>query len=164
MDIMNKSRIIGLNFAASILFILQIVACGGGPTTYSFSLGEPYLRLEENNRALVVSAKTFKRAKGDGPKVTLLGVTHVGEKAFYDYINSRLNGASIVFYEGLVANDPLTLKTPSCQKMSKMLDHSHTATQAKLHEQARSVIPSQNNVVIRSFMLRKKQFRKGSRI
>ena len=63
---------------------------------------DPYMRLEEGEGGvarLQVAARTFERE--GSPPVTLVGVAHVGDGAFYAELQDLLDAHGLVLYEGV---------------------------------------------------------------
>ncbi len=64
-----------------------------------------YLRVVEdaNQRvALEVATRRFVPADGRGPEVALVAVAHLGEAAFYEKLQDRLDGFDVVLYESVL--------------------------------------------------------------
>ena len=65
---------------------------------------EPYLRAvddEAGGRVLQIASRTLVSPEKDGPSVTLLGVSHLGNKAYYKEIQKKLDTADLVLFEGV---------------------------------------------------------------
>lgn len=64
-----------------------------------------YIRTQDandgNNRQLQVAIRTLAPKDGPGPLVQLVGVVHIGDKAYYDELQKFLDAQSIVLYEGV---------------------------------------------------------------
>ena len=74
----------------SLFGSVAFLACIG------WACGEPapYLRAtddESGGRILQVAARTLVSPKEDGPRVTLLGVSHLGDAAYYEKIQKKLD-------------------------------------------------------------------------
>lgn len=54
-----------------------------------------------SQRLLQVSVRTMAPREGDGPLVHLVGVVHIGEKAYYAELQRFLDAQSVVLYEGV---------------------------------------------------------------
>jgi hypothetical protein len=91
-----------------------------GPDTYIFQTGY----------------RVFKPASGQGPEVELLGAIHVGEPAYYQQLQKRMDAAECVLYEGIKdetkAQKKLTPKEKAknvagtaYQKFANLTGHSH---------------------------------------
>ena len=68
----------------------------------------PYLRAtddKDGGRILQVASRTLVSPKEDGPRVTLLGVSHLGDSAYYEKIQKRLDAADLVLFEGVGFGD-----------------------------------------------------------
>lgn len=65
---------------------------------------EPYLRVQDNEAtggpSLQIALRTFERGP-DEPTLTLVGVAHVGEQAYYDALAERLDAHDLVLFEGV---------------------------------------------------------------
>lgn len=63
-----------------------------------------YLRARDaagGGRVLEVACRTLSAGKGAETKVTLLGACHLGEAAYYEAIQKRLDAADLVLFEGV---------------------------------------------------------------
>ncbi|GJQ28211.1 MAG: hypothetical protein HBSAPP03_00950 [Phycisphaerae bacterium] len=54
-----------------------------------------------NSRQLQVAVRTFAPKDGAGPLVQMVGVVHIGDKAYYDQLQQYLDAQTIVLYEGV---------------------------------------------------------------
>ena len=64
-----------------------------------------YLRVVEEpgeSIALEIAAHRFVPADGSGPKIGLVGVSHIGERELYDQIQSLLGEYDVVLYESVM--------------------------------------------------------------
>ena len=64
-----------------------------------------YLRVVEEpgeSIALEIAAQRFVPADGSGPKIGLVGVSHIGERELYDQIQSLLGEYDVVLYESVM--------------------------------------------------------------
>ena len=64
-----------------------------------------YLRVVEEpgeSIALEIAAQRFVPADGSGPKIGLVGVSHIGEHELYDQIQSLLGEYDVVLYESVM--------------------------------------------------------------
>ncbi|MEI6789668.1 MAG: hypothetical protein WCK42_00620 [Myxococcaceae bacterium] len=129
----------------SIFFISLFVlsGCGGSEGSKQgqpFNLGEPYMRATDNEYQM--SVKSFLPANGSGPKVTLVGMIHVGESSYYNQVQGLIDQANSVLWEA-IGGDPqgdsyATMGSilPSCQTLFQMINHQDTADQLGLvHQQ-----------------------------
>ena len=76
----------------------------------SLACGEPapYLRTakgKEGGRVLEVAVRTLASPKENGPRVTLLGVSHLGDAAYYEKVQKKLDAADLVLFEGVGFGD-----------------------------------------------------------
>lgn len=67
---------------------------------------KPYFRIHSGS--FDVASKSFVPATGNGPKITLLGAVHIGEKSYYREIQRRLDKADLVLFE--MMGDPREVK------------------------------------------------------
>jgi hypothetical protein len=93
----------------SLLGPVAFLACFG------WASGEPapYLRTVDDKggaRILEVTARTLVSPKKDGPRVTLLGVSHLGNATYYEKIQKKLDDADLVLFEGVGFGDEGTPK------------------------------------------------------
>ena len=68
----------------------------------------PYLRATDEKgggRVLQVVARTLASPAEQGPTVTLLGVSHVGDRSYYEKIQKKLDAAELVLFEGVGFGD-----------------------------------------------------------
>ena len=68
----------------------------------------PYLRAMDDKgggRILQVSSRTLASPKEDGPRITLLGVSHLGDPGYYAKIQEKLDAADLVLFEGVGFGD-----------------------------------------------------------
>ena len=96
---MNK-----MTYLHSLLGPLAFLACIG------WACGEPapYLRTTDakgGGRILQIASRTLVSPKKDGPRVTLLGVSHLGEASYYEKIQKKLDTADLVLFEGVGFGD-----------------------------------------------------------
>ena len=69
---------------------------------------EPYLRAvddEAGGRVLQIASRTLVSPEKDGPSVTLLGVSHLGNPTYYEEIQKKLDRADLVLFEGVGFGD-----------------------------------------------------------
>ncbi len=88
----------------SLFGSVAFLACIG------WACGEPvpYLRAvddKDGGRILQVAARTLVSPKEDGPRVTLLGVSHLGDATYYEKIQKKLDAADLVLFEGVGFGD-----------------------------------------------------------
>lgn len=88
----------------SLLGPVAFLACFG------WACGEPapYLRTVDDKggaRILQVTARTLVSPKKDGPSITLLGVSHLGDATYYEKIQKKLDTADLVLFEGVGFGD-----------------------------------------------------------
>ena len=64
----------------------------------------PYLRVKDGKgggRMMEVAVRTLVSPKESGPRVTLLGVSHLGDSGYYEKIQKKLDAADLVLFEGV---------------------------------------------------------------
>jgi hypothetical protein len=104
----------------------------------AFELGEPYVRIQEQGAIgeLLLSSKTFKNRNGQGPKITLMAVTHVAEKDFYEKINIHLQSADkILFEEQSIDDNKSFFASPSCMKFLSLFANDNLLVELDLVSQ-----------------------------
>src|SRR3989338_4046032 len=115
-----------MKFISPIIVSLIILSgCGASESSdqgQSFSLGQPYMYTTDNQ--LQMSVKSFMPANGRGPKVTLVGMIHIGEPSYYQQVQERINQANFVLWEGIgnPHGDSYLAKAaliPACQTLSE---------------------------------------------
>jgi hypothetical protein len=65
---------------------------------------EPFLRATtaaDGRRTLELSSRSYRRADGTGPTVTLVGAVHIADAAFYAAKQAELDGHDLVLFEGV---------------------------------------------------------------
>ena len=69
------------------------------------STSADYIRIIDedggNRVKLQTSSRTFKPRDGEGPEVHLVGVMHIGDKAYYESLQKFLDQSDVVLYEGV---------------------------------------------------------------
>ena len=88
------------SFFGPVVFLALIGWAWGEPA--------PYLRAtddKDGGRILQVASRTLVSPKEGGPHVTLLGVSHLGDAAYYEKIQKRLDAADLVLFEGVGFGD-----------------------------------------------------------
>lgn len=107
-----------------ILFLL----CGLFPANPTFFASEPdqgeqYIRLVRNEKNVVTALETavvhYEGVNPSGKKIAvdLIGVVHIGEKAYYEKLNDLFRTYDIVLYE-LVTSDASLMPSPEILKQS----------------------------------------------
>ncbi len=90
-----------------------------GPIVFLACIGwtcgepEPYLRAvddEAGGRVLQIASRTLVSPEKQGPSVTLLGVSHLGNKTYYKEIQKKLDRADLVLFEGVGFGDKVPKK------------------------------------------------------
>ena len=72
---------------------------------------ESYMRVrspEAGVRIIETATRTFHPANGPGPDIRLVGVTHIGEAAYYTAIQQTLDTSTLVLFEGVGRPDFVT--------------------------------------------------------
>jgi hypothetical protein len=65
---------------------------------------QPFLRVVENKGKsieLQIASRDFVSEDGAGPRIGLIAVAHIGDKAFYRAVEKRLTGYDVVLYESV---------------------------------------------------------------
>ena len=68
---------------------------------------QPYTRIaspDTNTLQLQIAIRKFVPAKGRGPVIWLAGTTHIGEPAYYEALQKRLDASTVVLFEGVNAD------------------------------------------------------------
>jgi len=90
-----------------------------GPIVFLACIGwtcgepEPYLRAvddEAGGRVLQIASRTLVSPEKQGSSVTLLGVSHLGNKTYYKEIQKKLDRADLVLFEGVGFGDKVPKK------------------------------------------------------
>jgi hypothetical protein len=65
---------------------------------------EPFVRSRSRDglSAFDTATRFYRRADGDGPLVTLVGVVHIGDREYYERLVEALEGHEIVLYESVL--------------------------------------------------------------
>jgi hypothetical protein len=89
-----------------------LIAClaGLGVALGTAVAADPYLRAAESaengTTTLEVAVREFTPADhARGPKILLVGVTHIGDKAYYDKLQELLDAQDLVLFEGVKPGD-----------------------------------------------------------
>lgn len=85
-----------LRLWGSVSFLACIGLASGEPAPYLRAMDD-----KEGGRILQVAARTLVSPEKDGRKVTLLGVSHLGDAAYYEKIQQKLDAADLVLFEGV---------------------------------------------------------------
>lgn len=97
---------LGLGLVAAGLSIATATAQETQPQTpKSDDLSDGYLRVVEESGGLItleVAARTFEPIDGVGPKISLVGVSHIGEAELYTSLQELLNKHEVVLYESVM--------------------------------------------------------------
>ncbi|MES2503640.1 MAG: hypothetical protein V4534_02055 [Myxococcota bacterium] len=120
-----------------------ISGCGGQDPGTPFEIGQPYVRavFEDNSSGrLKMSAKTFVPLSGEGPKVTLMGMIHIGESDFYKNVQDKIDGADLVLFESIGnpygdSYSATAFFAPACRTLFGMTDYTTTASALRLSNQ-----------------------------
>lgn len=98
--------------------------------------GNSFVRI--NSDTFQVARKTFVSNDKNKPKVTLLGVVHIGEKRYYEEIQRYLDRADVVLYESVGSQAEITElknKCPEVLQGGSLVDHKVGAEQLELVRQ-----------------------------
>lgn len=96
---------IGLSAAVMPLVTASPVCIGSEQVAEArISEPEPYLRVIEGDNVLrlQVASRSFKKADSSGPVVHLVGVTHIGQRTYYEQIQEWLDAQEVVLFEGVM--------------------------------------------------------------
>lgn len=77
---------------------------GMSPTAPPEETPQSYMRVGRNPDGamdLLIAVRRFVPDKNSGPVVWLAGVTHIGEKEYYDELQERLDKSPLVLFEGV---------------------------------------------------------------
>jgi hypothetical protein len=100
---------VGLTFVTvnpNLGIVRLVLSCFGLLSVLVSSNGEPapYLRVSgeaDGSRRLELASRTLVSPEHKKLKVTLLGVSHVGDLSFYKSVQERLDAADLVLFEGV---------------------------------------------------------------
>ena len=81
---------------AFFVFLVVLVSSNGEPASYLRVSGEA-----DGSRRLELASRTLASPEHKNVKVTLLGVSHVGDLSFYKSVQERLDAADLVLFEGV---------------------------------------------------------------
>ncbi len=81
---------------AFFVFLAVLVSSNGEPAPYLRVSGE-----SDGSRRLELASRTLVSPEHKKLKVTLLGVSHVGDLSFYNSVQERLDAADLVLFEGV---------------------------------------------------------------
>jgi hypothetical protein len=86
-------------------------------------LEPPTRRVEaEGRHTLEIAVRDYIPGSGKGPAVRLVGVIHVGDRAYYEAVQVRLDAADLVLFEGVSASPDDFKKAPAQRRK----DHLYT--------------------------------------
>jgi len=91
-------------FAGLLLALTPATASVAAQEETGTDTDDSFLRIVESpgdSLALDVAARTYTPADGEGPRVALVGVAHIGEKALYTDLQELLDGFDVVLYESV---------------------------------------------------------------
>lgn len=92
--------------------------------------GNPYIRIRDGQ--CQVAIKSFK-PNGAKPRVTLLGIVHIGEQAYYQQVQKRLDRADLVLFERVgIPSEKEEMKKKCPQHLSKGGGHQDAARRLNL--------------------------------
>lgn len=101
--------------------------------------GSLYLRIQEDDQGKAQSLQTaivrYRGTKGspfEGQVVDLVGVVHIGERAYYRELNDRLSKYDVVLYE-LVAPDGTRIRPEDLQERRSILASMQSGMKDLLH-------------------------------
>ncbi len=86
--------------ARATLLTLSSVLCAGARADDA----SPFVRSRsvDGVTSFETATRTYRRANGDGPVVSLVGVVHIGDRAYYDALVATLASSEIVLYESVL--------------------------------------------------------------
>ena len=102
-DRAGRGRRRGLDTAA-IALALALPAAAALPASVRDVDANKFLRVvgdDGKSVALEIAARRFGRPDGAGPAVTLVGVVHIGDRAYYRAAQDLLRDFDIVLYESV---------------------------------------------------------------
>ncbi len=106
-----------------------------------------YLRVVEQRGhfiALEVAARTFAHPSGEGPRVSLVSVAHIGERELYAAVQKFLDGHDVVLYESVMppGAGPVTGETPEARRAATKAALEFTASAIVWDHDKREAYPS----------------------
>lgn len=100
--------------------------------------GNPYARIKAGS--FEVASKTFVPVNGVGPKITLLGAVHIGEKSYYEQLQRRLDRADIVLFEHIGLPEEKVEVDAKCPHFNDDGGgHTESAQELKLETQTQNI-------------------------
>lgn len=113
--------------ALLLALLASLVGCATGPTAIDprvpLRIEPPTRRVEAAGKhTLEIAVRDYIPLSGKGPTVRLVGAIHIGEKAYYETLQERLDASDRVLFEG-VGKDPGDFKRAPAQRKA---DHLYT--------------------------------------
>jgi len=107
---MKKQTFTWLTRTLGLLLLLPLTACQSSrvETATPVTPPKPYMRVtrEANGAAsLDIVIREFRAPKKRGPVVYLVGVSHIGDAAYYEAVQNRLEATELVLFEGVRASE-----------------------------------------------------------
>ena len=153
-DRAGRGRRRGLETAA-IALALALPAAAAPPAPVRDMDADKFLRVvgdEGKSVALEIAARRFGRPDGTGPAVTLVGVVHIGERAYYRAAQDLLRDFDIVLYESVkpAGTGGAGGDTDESRVESTRAALGYVAALLELHRQRREAYPA-NLAALRAF-------------
>ncbi len=124
--------------ALFVALLAGIVGCASSPTAIDprvpLRIEPPTRRVETAGKhTLEIAVRDYTPLSGKGPTVRLVGAVHIGEKAYYEALQARLDASDVVLFEGVGKNAEDFKRAPAQRKddhlYTKMADALGLVTQ-----------------------------------
>ncbi len=113
--------------ALLLALVAALAGCASGPVAIDprvpLRLDPPTRRVEmAGKHTLEIAVRDYAPLSGKGPTVRLVGAVHIGDKAYYETLQARLDASDLVLFEG-VGKDAGDFKRAPAQRKD---DHLYT--------------------------------------
>lgn len=124
--------------ALFVALLAGLVGCASSPTAIDprvpLRIDPPTRRVETAGKhTLEIAVRDYTPLSGEGPTVRLVGAVHIGDKAYYEALQSRLDASDLVLFEGVGKNAEDFKRAPAQRKddhlYTKMADALGLVTQ-----------------------------------
>lgn len=99
-----------------LLLLLPLTACQSSRVQTPVTPPQPYMRVVRSNdgaAALGIVIREFHSPKKHRPVIYLAGVSHIGDAAYYEAMQNRLESAGLVLFEGVRASEERAKPRPN---------------------------------------------------
>ena len=112
---MRKARFQWLSRMLGLLLLLPLTACQSPRVQTPVTTPQPYMRVTRapgGVASLDIVIRELHGAKKRAPVIYLVGVSHIGDAAYYEAVQNRLEMMELVLFEGVRASEERTKPKP----------------------------------------------------